>query len=278
MIRRYLTALLIGALTILAAVGCGKDEVVQIERFLAEMSESGLPGQSKSAFVIPLTGEEAGVTTNASGTATLTILKASMDYRVELNGIATEARTVDIMLGEPGQAGTSVASLFDGIRPGPINGVLVTGTLLPENITNVSYSVMVDAIRAGQAYILVGTTAQPGGELRGQTGPRGYARFVLDGSTVSYVVEGFVISEVTSAGIYLGRFGMSGPQQVSLFQGGPTGMINGDIAAGEFASSDIDSLTLSQLIGKMRNGDAYVQVTTSAKPTGAMRGQVLLQF
>jgi hypothetical protein len=169
--------------------------------------------------------------------------------------------------------------MFSGNQPGPVNGVLAEGTLFAEDIENVTMSVVVDAIRAGQAYILVGTTAAPAGELRGQTGPTGEARFILDGSVVNYVVEGFVVSHVTSAGIHSGRAGITGLLRVSLlFDGGPTGMINGDIASGEFGSGDIDGLTLTQLIDQMRNGDAYVQVMTAEQPNGAIRGQVFLQF
>jgi hypothetical protein len=268
----------LGATILLSAAGCSKDEVIQIERFVAEMSAAGLAAPSVSEFMIPLNGDEAGVTTSASGTATLTIQKSSIDYTIELNNIGTSVQTVGLYVGEPGAAGAIAATLFSGNQAGPINGVLAEGTLIDGDIQNITLSVLVAALRAGQAYVVVETTAQPSGELRGQTGPRGEARFVLDGSRVNYVVEGQVISEVTSAGIYSGRTGINGLLRVSLFEGGPTGTINGDIASGEFGASDIDGLTLSQLIAEMRNGDAYVLVTTSGSPSGKMRGQVFLQL
>jgi hypothetical protein len=276
--KRYTAVALMAVLIPAVVAGCGKDQPNQIERFLAGMSEAGLAGQSRSEFTIPLTGDEAGVTTQASGAATLTIGKSSIDYTIELNGIGSAVRTVSLWLGGPGEADTLAATLFSGNQPGPVNGVLAEGVLLAEDIQDVTWIVVVDAIRAGQAFVLVGTTAEPAGELRGQTGPTGEARFILDGSAVNYVIEGFVISHVTSAGIYSGRSGFTGPMRVSLFDGSATGTINGDIASGDFGAGDIDGLTLTQLIGQMRNGDAYVLVTTSEHPNGAMRGQVFLQF
>jgi hypothetical protein len=278
MTKRYVSIALLGAIVLLGTAGCSKDEVIQIERFLAEMSEADIAGQSTVEFTIPLNGDEAGVATTASGTATLAIGKSTIDYTIELHDVGTSVQTASLYLGDPGEADSIAATLFSGNQPGPINGVLADGTLFAEDIQNVTLSVLVDAIRAGQAYVIVGTTAHPGGELRGQTGPRGEARFVLSGSRVNYVVEGQIISGVTSAGIYSGRSGINGSLRVSLFEGGPTGTINGDIAADEFGSSDIDGLTLSQLIEQMRNGEAYVLVTTSGSPGGKMRGQVWLRF
>lgn len=278
MTRRFVSIAILGAVVLWGAAGCSKDKTVVIERYAAEMSEAGLAGQSVSQFTVPLTGDQAGVTTTASGTATLTMAKSSIDYAIELHNIGTSVQTVMLYLGEPGAEGVIAGTMFVGNAAGPINGILAQGTLLAEELQGVTFADLADSMRAGLAFILAGTTAFPSGELRGQTGPRGEARFVLEGSTITWVVEGQIISGVTEMGIYSGGKGINGQQRVLLFVGGPTGGIDGRIAAGEFGESDIAGLTLSELLAQMENGTAYVLVKTSERPDGKMRGQVFLQF
>ncbi len=278
MTRRFVSIAILGATVILIAAGCSKDKTVLIERYTATLSEAGLAGQRVSQFTIPLTGAEAGVTTTASGTATLTLGKSSIDYTIELNNIGTSVQTVILNIGDPGTEGVVAGTMFVGNEAGPINGVLTEGTLTAEQLQGFDFGRVVDTMRAGRAYVLVGTTDFPSGELRGQTGPRGQARFVLEGSTITWVVEGQIITGVTSMGIYSGGVGVNGQKRVSLFDAEPTGTINGRIASGEFGESDINGLALSDLLAQMNNGSAYVLVSTSERPDGKMRGQIYLQF
>lgn len=278
MIKRLITLALPGLVALIAMAGCSKDDPVQVERYNAQMSEAGLAGQSVSEFVIALTGEQAGVTTAASGTATLTLGKSSIEFRVEVFAIGTRVQSAGLYLGLPGVQGSRVATFFLGNQPGPIDGILNEGVVLADDLQGATFASVVDSMRAGQAYVLVGTVAEPDGEIRGQTGPRGEARFALSGSTMTWVVDGQIISGVTAITLHSGREGINGPLRVSMFEGGPTGEIDGKIADGEFGSGDIDGLTLSELIAEMQNGEAYVLISTEDHPDGRMRGQLYLQF
>lgn len=275
---KHMPLALIGLILLVGVTGCSKDDPVQIERFAAQLSEGGLAGQSVSLFEFALTGEQALVETSASGTARLVLGKSTIDYRIELNDISTSVQTVGLYVGDLGLNGTRVASFFVGNELGPINGVLTEGAFAAENLQGISYADLVDSVRSARAYVLVGTLAEPSGELRGQTGPRGEARFVLSGSTMTWAVEGHLISGVTSIGLHSGRAGINGPLRIALFEGEPTGDIDGNIDSGEFSGDDIDGLTMSELIAEMQNGNAYVLVATDDHPDGRMRGQLYLQF
>jgi len=276
--RRFASMAVMGLVIALGFIGCSKDKTVQVERYFVELSQAGLAGQAVSEFTIALNGTEAGVTTSATGTATLTLVKSAIEFSIELNNIDSRVQSVGLYIGAPGQTGTRAATLFLGNEPGPINGVLVEGTVLTNDLQGVAFATLVDSMQAGNAYVLVGTLTEPDGELRGQSGPSGSGRFVLSGSRINWGVDGQILSGVTSIGIYSGRAGITGPLRVGLFEGGPTGAIDGNIAGGEFGESDIDGLTLTELLAQMRNGDAYVLVSTSDSPDGTMRGQLFLQF
>jgi hypothetical protein len=116
----------------------------------------------------------------------------------------------------------------------------------------------------------------------------GQAIFKLskDGTSISYKLIVNNLEGVTQAHIHCGEAGANGPVVVFLF-GFVTGGVasNGVLAEGTITAASIiarpDSeacmggvANLEELISKMRNGGAYVNVHTVVNPPGEIRGQI----
>ena len=111
------------------------------------------------------------------------------------------------------------------------------------------------------------------------------ATFALssDGTTLSYELRATAaISKATQAHIHLGARGQNGPVVAFLFGLVPAGV---DFQAGDVIASgvlDDDDViarppfdgTLAQLVQRLRQGRAYVNVHTIANPGGEVRGQI----
>ncbi|MBN1319517.1 MAG: CHRD domain-containing protein, partial [Thermoleophilia bacterium] len=72
-----------------------------------------------------------------------------------------------------GQTGDEVFTVYPGPTiVGPLNGSVVEGTITADDLlgplAGQTIADLVNLIKAGEVYINVGTTANPGGELRGQ--------------------------------------------------------------------------------------------------------------
>jgi len=105
----------------------------------------------------------------------------------------------------------------------------------------------------------------------------GSATFKRDGNTVKFDVQVSGITAVIMAHIHSGAAGANGPIRVNLFLGPTTGALNGRLVEGTFTTSDVMTLSFDALLAEMRAGTAYVNVHTTAFPTGEIRGQVQLQ-
>ncbi len=112
----------------------------------------------------------------------------------------------------------------------------------------------------------------------------GHATFRLskDGQSISYTLTVKKIDHVTMAHIHLAPAGKDGPPVVWLY---PTktyterpGKVSGLLSRGTFTAAQLvgplKGKPLADLLKDMRDGDAYVNVHTTANPGGEIRGQI----
>ena len=105
---------------------------------------------------------------------------------------------------------------------------------------------------------------------------------VEDGQrVVDYQLSVSNISGVTQAHIHQGNSSENGPIIVPLFNAStPTGPVTGQLAEGQITPANfvgpLQGMQLDDLITRMQNGTAYVNVHTEQNPQGEIRGTVLL--
>jgi hypothetical protein len=129
-------------------------------------------------FQVTLTGA-AGVTTDASGSATFTVHDDNtVSFAVRSQSLRNFTMT-HIHLGLPGTAGPIAVWLRPTAPPplnppeaGPINGVLAQGTISAANfqgsLAGQNIEALLRILRKDSAYVNVHTTQVPAGEIRGQ--------------------------------------------------------------------------------------------------------------
>ena len=107
----------------------------------------------------------------------------------------------------------------------------------------------------------------------------GQAIFRFDGSVSSLHYKLIVanIEEVFAAHIHCGAVGTNGPVGVTLF-GGSTVTVNGILAEATVEAPNAGNACswedLGDVLVALESGDAYVNVHTSANPSGEIRGQI----
>jgi hypothetical protein len=114
------------------------------------------------------------VTTTAGGTATVTIGNNSLTYNIQVTGI-TDANAAHIHIGNATVAGGILVHLTPATPPtGTFTGTFSSGTITAATLAGgpVSFESLATLIRNGDTYINVHTTANPGGEIRGQLVPQ----------------------------------------------------------------------------------------------------------
>lgn len=104
----------------------------------------------------------------------------------------------------------------------------------------------------------------------------GVADVVVYSDRVDFQITGANINGVTMAHIHNGPVGVAGPIFVTLFApAAATGAINGVIVSGSLNSTNLPSgVTLAALKALLASGNAYVNVHTTANPSGEIRGQL----
>ena len=111
----------------------------------------------------------------ATGAATVTIVgENSLTFTVTVNGI-TNLTAGHIHVGKASVAGAVIIGLAPAVLPtGTFSGTFNTGTIVAADLATapVSMSSLIALIRNGDAYINLHTTANPGGEIRGQLVPK----------------------------------------------------------------------------------------------------------
>ena len=119
------------------------------------------------------------------------------------------------------------------------------------------------------------------------TNGTGVAKFQLnkDGDALSFKLNVANTDDVTQSHIHCGPAGQNGPVVVFLYGPGPTVSPNGTLSEGTITGADIIPRPASpecpggvadfdDLIEKMNDGGAYVNVHTVVNPGGEIRGQV----
>lgn len=104
----------------------------------------------------------------------------------------------------------------------------------------------------------------------------GTVDIVVYASRIDWQLAATNISAVTMAHIHNGAVGVAGPVVVTLFNPGTaTGAINGVFASGSLTSANLPAgVTIESLKALLLSGNAYVNVHTTANPSGEIRGQV----
>ena len=116
------------------------------------------------------------VTTLATGSATLTIEGQQIVYQVDVQNIE-DVLFSHIHIAPEGENGPVRLNLC-GTDDTPGCSTIGTGTLVSDSngvtagTPPITFDSLVSAIRAGNAYVNVHTTANPGGEIRGQITPQ----------------------------------------------------------------------------------------------------------
>jgi CHRD domain-containing protein len=164
---RTLTAVLLTSLLALLAAGCGGGGDGDGGAVTPPATATTLNA------VLNGTQEVPAVTTAATGTATVTVDAAKTTITVTLNTAGLTGVTAShIHSGAAGANGGVMFSLFaaPATFTSPLTKILTSADFTPvAGIT--TFADAVTAILAGNAYINVHTTANAGGEIRGQLTP-----------------------------------------------------------------------------------------------------------
>jgi hypothetical protein len=104
----------------------------------------------------------------------------------------------------------------------------------------------------------------------------GLATFEASGDAISYAVTVQNITGVTDVQIHSGAGGVVGPAIADLYNGPTTGpIVSTTLTSGTISASNLSAISLDSLKALMRSGNAYVNITTTARPNGEIRGQVI---
>ena len=252
-------------------------------------------------FVVDLSGgqEVPAVTTNGAGTGVfvLTPDRSEMQYWVayrDLSGPLTAGGHVHY-----GGAGRNGAIARAIAVSGDPSSNSVKGTWKASDGTQPLSAAVVDSAVAGRLYVNFHTSANPGGEIRGQlvlAGGTAYA-VEMEGSKsvppvqtnakgVGYVVLNGALTEARYAVTY---FGLSGPLSSAggHFHFGLPG-VNGDVVrtiaagggpasgsvSGTWKNSDATQPLSRQIAESLLTGRIYANFHTGSNPGGEIRGQV----
>jgi hypothetical protein len=119
-------------------------------------------------------GEVPPVTTDAAGMVALRVTEGSIEFSLQVDPLPASAVTAaHIHAGAAGVNGPIIFTLYNSASQGAFAGK-AGGTLTASNLTAqpaagvASFADAVDAILSGGAYVNVHTTANTGGEIRGQ--------------------------------------------------------------------------------------------------------------
>ncbi|HEX5148041.1 MAG TPA: CHRD domain-containing protein [Candidatus Limnocylindrales bacterium] len=252
---------------------------------------------TQPAYGGPLTGaqENPAVATTATGqgTAVISADGSTITYIVSYSGLSGTVNAAHIHTGAAGSNGGVILPLTVGPSP-------MTGTLTAANFTAsgsvTTFAEAVAAIKAGTTYFNLHTTANPGGEIRGQITAAGDAYFAdlngaqenpavgttatgkglavisADASTITYLVTYSGLSGTANAAhIHTGAVGSNGGVILPLTVG-PSPMV-GTLTATNFAASG-PVANFADAIGAIRAGTTYFNIHTSAHPGGEIRGQI----
>ncbi|MHB9110798.1 MAG: CHRD domain-containing protein [Armatimonadota bacterium] len=251
------------------------------------------------------------VTTSASGSGSVTLPDENgfFDATLQASGFATTVIAAHIHYGRPGENGPILFTLFDattdGTFPGTINRRFTAADFEPQPLGSPidNFAEAVDAIRRGDTYFNVHTTANPEGEIRGQIGARFFATSLAGSNVVPPVTttatgdanaviarnnatlgvgvttNGLTNANVTAIRINYGDTGEEGPVLFTIFDSTVDGAYTGRASA-QLTSADLETQppgspvdNFGEALEAIEDGNAYISVETTTNPGGEIRGQ-----
>ena len=107
----------------------------------------------------------------------------------------------------------------------------------------------------------------------------GVTTFVDNGTEIDWTMSLTGMTGVFASHIHLGAATVAGPVIFNLFipNGTNTATLNGVVGSGSITNANNVNISLDSLRVLFNNGNAYVNVHTTANPTGEIRGQVALK-
>lgn len=251
------------------------------------MMKEGLP------FDAMLSGAQQvpAITTMANGVATFTLnsMLNEITYSVVTDGLSGPITMAHIHGGAIGVSGGVLVDLSAGI-----NGNQITGTITGAAITDA----LINAMLKGETYVNVHTTANPGGEIRGQiyrlaregytttlngaqevpaVSTQGYGAGIVsinrDQNNLHYMfVAGGLSSAITGAHFHNGVAGVNGGVTFDL-SSSITAMMSDAQAFGYLTSMDATPFTSTES-ALFRNNAMYVNLHNAENMSGEIRGQI----
>jgi hypothetical protein len=275
----------------------------RLATIVAAMALLAVPGMANAvdptqpAYGGPLTGaqEVPAVATAATGqgTAVISADGSTITYIVTYSGLSGTVNAAHIHTGAMGVAGGVILPLTPG--PSPMTGTLTAANFAASGPVT-TFAQAVAAIRAGTTYFNLHTTANPGGEIRGQILAAGDAYFAdlngaqenppvagtgtgtglavisADGSTVTYLIAySGLTGTVNASHIHTGAVGTNGGVILPITPG-PSPM-SGTLTAAIFTPSGTVT-TFAEAVAAIRAGTTYFNLHTTAHPGGEIRGQI----
>ena len=224
------------------------------------------------------------VPSNANGVASFMLNKTrdSLTINLTMIGLSGPAVNVSIYQGNEGTNGSPLIGLTQFL-----NGNKLTTALAGANVT-----VIISKLMSDNLYLLVTTAANPNGEIRGQVKLESDWNFVADLNSMetvpmmmsnAYGLGSFALSldkqklnfkiachklngPITNAELHFGEIGLAGnlAADITSFVTG----VNNHIIAGSISTN-------AQLLDSLFSGRVYLNISTAAAPTGALRSQLI---
>lgn len=242
---------------------------------------------SGTSFRASLSGLEVvpSINTGATGTASFLLTDAALFYSVTAAGM-TGITGASLGLGAIGQNGTELIPItFEGNKA---SGVLTrNGT--PSLTERVIRAMLLDSL-----YIAVNTTANPGGEIRGQviqsgghfftanltgsqeipannTFAKGSGYFTLTKEGLVFAVTVNIGETILAVNLLNAPAGMTGTSTIKDLT--PL-LVNGKTISGVWRFNDAEQPLTKELISELMKGNIYINYYTAKYPNGEIRGQL----
>jgi hypothetical protein len=252
-------------------------------------------------FTASLDGAQEGtVVTNATGTGSFDLSEdfSQLHWVISYQGLSGPLSIgAHFHTGLPGVAGPVVKTIASGGRPAFST---LSGTWSTSDGSSPLTPALVDSLLAGKVYVNFHTTANPGGEIRGQvnlatslhfeasfsgaqeTPPNtfkggGTAVVVLDKGRrqIDYWITYRGLSDSATGGhFHTGAAGVGGSVVRSLFSGKAP---NSTTMNGSWKFTDGVQPLTNALIDSLVSGNMYLNFHTANNPGGEIRGQLILK-
>lgn len=244
--------------------------------------------QSGTKFQAKLTSDQEvqNVTSDGAGSASLVFTDAGLVFNVTVEGLSAPFSAAHFHHAAAGVNGPVVRTISSDFSGNTASGVWTSND--PEPLT----PELVRALFAGNLYLNVHTSNNPGGEIRGQVqlgGGTGFGARLDAGQEVHTVTSDAMGSSsltFTSAGLVydLTIQGLEGNFTMSHFHNAPPGTngpvvrtitddFTGNTAVGVWTGTDAEPLTFA-LIKELFDNNLYLNVHSSLYSAGEIRGQV----